>query len=169
MDTIHAPWRMDYLRSLDKLPQTPDACFICLACKCSTDEQRKSRLVLWDTEHSIVLMNRFPYTNGHLLVAPKRHVDDIEQLSGDELTDLELQTVRCVKLLKHVCSPQGFNIGMNLGRSAGAGLPGHIHKHIVPRWHGDVNFMTVVGEVRVAPQALSQLYEELLRAMPDCP
>jgi ATP adenylyltransferase len=158
--SLHAPWRMEYIRSLEK----PDgnACFVCQAAAATTDEQRKQRLVLWSTDLSVVVINRFPYTNGHLLIAPKSHSAEMEQLTADEVRDMQLQTIECLKLLKKALSPQGFNIGINLGRCAGAGLPGHIHQHVVPRWGGDTNFMSVVGEVRIVPQAISQLYDELL-------
>ncbi|HVT87574.1 MAG TPA: HIT domain-containing protein [Tepidisphaeraceae bacterium] len=157
---LHAPWRMDYIRSLDK----PDeGCFLCDCAKAATDEERRKLLLLWTSEHSIVLINRYPYTNGHLLIAPKAHKADLDQLTPEELNDLQVQTVEAQKLLKRALSPQGFNIGINLGRCAGAGVPGHLHQHIVPRWNGDTNFISVIGEVRVVPQAMSQLYEELMR------
>ena len=159
---LHAPWRMDYIRSLDKGPAT---CFICEALGAATPEERKGRLVLWDSAHSIVIINRFPYTNGHLLVAPRAHKADLEELTADEHLDLAVQTAAAVKLLKTAISPQGFNIGINLGRCAGAGLPGHLHQHVVPRWNGDTNFMSVVGEIRIVPQAMSQLYDELARCL----
>ena len=156
---------MEYIRSLEK----PDdsKCFICEGVAATDDAQRKERLVLWTTQYSIVIINRFPYTNGHLLVAPKLHKADLEQLSGEEMLDLQVQTSEALKLLKRAMSPQGFNIGINLGRCAGAGLPGHIHQHLVPRWGGDTNFISVVGEVRVIPQAMTRLYEELIRARTD--
>jgi ATP adenylyltransferase len=160
--SLQAPWRMDYIRSLEN----PDKnkCFICEGVAASTDAERKERLVLWSTEFSIVIINRYPYTNGHLLVAPKLHKADMESLSGEETLDLQLQTTEALKLLKRAMSPQGFNIGINLGRCAGAGLPGHFHQHVVPRWAGDTNFMSVVGEVRVIPQAMAKLYDDLMAA-----
>jgi len=108
-------------------------------------------------------MNRYPYANGHLLIAPRAHKCDLEELSEAEQLDLSVQTVAAVALLKRAVSAQGFNIGINLGTVAGAGLPGHVHQHLVPRWGGDTNFMTVVGETRIVPDALSQLYAELVR------
>src|SRR5207237_3465870 len=110
------------------------------------------------------MLKLFPYTNGHLLVAPKVHEPEIENLSIEQATDLQVQTIQAVKLLKRALSPQGFNIGINLGRCAGAGVPGHIHQHIVPRWAGDTNFISVVGNVRIIPQATERLYDELMRA-----
>ena len=154
---------MEYIRSLEAGGK-PDECFICQALAATTDELCKQRLVLWTTEHSIVVMNKFPYTNGHLLVAPRAHKAEPMEMSPEELLDLQSQTVAAMELLRRVMSPQGFNIGINLGRCAGAGLPGHLHQHIVPRWNGDVNFMSVVGEVRIVPQALTMLYDELVAA-----
>ena len=158
---LYAPWRIDYIRSLDK----PDAgeCFLCAAARAQSDAERRERLVLWHTQYSIVLINRYPYTNGHLLVAPIAHLAELDELSDGAAIDLHRQAARAIQLLRRAISPQGFNIGINLGRCAGAGLPGHVHQHIVPRWAGDTNFMSVVGEVRVVPQAMSQLYEELMR------
>ena len=110
------------------------------------------------------MINLYPYTNGHLLIGPRAHKAELEDLSPDEAMDLQQQTTEAVKLLKRALSPQGFNIGINLGRCAGAGVPGHIQQHIVPRWGGDTNFISVVGNVRIIPQATQQLYEELMRA-----
>lgn len=158
---LYAPWRIDYIRSLDK----PDSgeCFLCAAARAVTDGERRERLVLWRTQHSIVLINRYPYTNGHLLVAPLAHLAELDDLTDEMALDLHRQAARAIQLLRRAISPQGFNVGINLGRCAGAGLPGHVHQHIVPRWAGDTNFMSVVGEVRVVPQAMGQLFEELVR------
>jgi ATP adenylyltransferase len=162
---IYAPWRMDYIRTLDK----PDAgkCFLCEAAAATSEAERAERLVLWQTPLNVVLINRYPYTNGHLLIAPRAHVADLELMADDAAADFYRQTLRALTLLKRAISPQGFNIGINLGRCAGAGLPGHVHQHVVPRWGGDTNFMSVVGEVRVVPQAMSQLHGELMRFVAD--
>ncbi|MGH7176069.1 MAG: HIT family protein [Tepidisphaeraceae bacterium] len=161
-DNLHAPWRLAYIRSLNEQADTGE-CFLCAAASASDDRQRKERLVLWTTDHTVVLLNLFPYTNGHLLIAPRAHKAELEELTDEESEDLQRQTTQTVRLLKQAVSPQGFNIGINLGRAAGAGLPGHVHQHVVPRWGGDTNFITVVGEVRVVPHAVSQLYDELIR------
>jgi len=157
---LHAPWRMEYIRSLEK----PDGneCFFCAAASASTDQEKRDRLTLWTTEHCVVLINRYPYTNGHLLIAPKQHIAELEQLPVEVANDITRQTIEAIKLLKRAISPQGFNVGINLGRCAGAGVPGHVHQHVVPRWGGDTNFISVVGEVRVVPEAMSQLYDELI-------
>ena len=161
---LYAPWRMDYIRTIDK--PDADTCFLCEAAAATDETDRANRLVLWTTPHTIVLINRYPYTNGHLLIAPREHAADLELLSDDVAADFHKQTLRAIKLLKIAQSPQGFNIGINLGRCAGAGLPGHVHQHVVPRWGGDTNFMTVVADVRVVPQAMSQLYAELMAYVP---
>jgi ATP adenylyltransferase len=160
-ESLHAPWRIEYLRSLEK-PE-PGECFMCIAARAANDEDRRKSLILWTTDKSIVMLNKFPYVNGHLLVLPKEHLADLEQLDDATSFDLQKQTTEAVKLLKRALSPQGFNIGTNLGRCAGAGVPGHIHQHIVPRWAGDTNFISVVGNVRIIPQATTQLYDELMR------
>jgi ATP adenylyltransferase len=158
---LFAPWRIDYIRSLAK--PADDRCFICDAVAAQSLDQQRERLVLWTSDHCVVLVNRFPYTNGHLLVAPKAHKAELDELTPEEQLDFQRQTSESVRLLKRAISPQGFNIGINIGRCAGAGLPGHLHQHVVPRWAGDTNFMSVVGEVRVVPQAMSQLWEELVK------
>ena len=151
---LFAPWRMEYIRSLHK--PGGEGCFLCDAADAATDEDRRQRLVLWQTDLVVVLINRYPYTNGHLLIAPKAHQAEMEDLTPDEHLDLARQTTEATKLLKRAVSAQGFNIGINLGRCAGAGVPGHLHQHVVPRWAGDVNFMHVVGETHVVPEAISQ-------------
>jgi ATP adenylyltransferase len=153
---------MEYLRSIGSGGEKGESgeCFLCAAAA-APKEQWKQRLILWRSEKVMVLINRFPYSNGHLMVAPLRHLAELEMLDPAEAADLHNQTVKAIALLKRAISPQGFNLGINLGRCAGAGLPGHVHQHVVPRWSGDVNFMTVVGDVRVVPQANAQLYDEL--------
>ena len=156
---LFAPWRLPYIKALGK----SGGCFLCEAAKAQDAEKKRDLLVLWTSEQSILLINRFPYANGHLLIAPRAHKAELEELTEAEQLDLSVQTIAAVKLLKRAVSAQGFNIGINLGPVAGAGLPGHVHQHVVPRWGGDTNFMTVVGETRVVPQALSQLHTELMK------
>ncbi len=162
MESLHAPWRMEYIRSLEKNRDNANApCFLCQAA--DADESKYKQLnILWKTDLSIVLLNLFPYTNGHLLVAPRMHEPEMESLSHEQAADLQVQTIEAIKLLKRAMSPQGFNVGINLGKCAGAGLPGHLHQHIVPRWAGDTNFMSVVGDVRVVPEAVTKVYEQLV-------
>lgn len=161
---LYAPWRMDYIRGLGKDASQPGKCFLCEAAAVTdaAPEIRASHLLLWSTPSSICVINRYPYANGHLLIAPRAHKAELEELSEAELLDLSTQSVAGVALLKRAVAAQGFNIGINLGHIAGAGVPGHVHQHVVPRWGGDTNFMSVVGETRVVPEAMSQLYRELL-------
>ena len=162
--TLYAPWRMDYILSLYK--SDSGECFLCKAAAAADGDavQRRESLVLWSTEHTMVLINRYPYAHGHLLVVPRAHKADLSELTEAEGLDLHRQTTTAVDLLRRAVSAQGFNIGINLGRVAGAGVPGNVHQHIVPRWAGDANFISVVGQVHVVPQAISQLYDILAAA-----
>ncbi len=165
---LWAPWRIDYMQSLvDSEPaEHPGRCFLCEAAEAdATDARRAERLVLHRDAHGTLLLNRYPYTNGHLLVAPHPHVAELSDLDAAARAGLmELSELGC-RLLKRVVNPQGFNVGANVGRAAGAGVPGHLHLHIVPRWAGDTNFMDVVGGARVIPQALETSYEALRAGM----
>jgi ATP adenylyltransferase len=155
MKVVWAPWRMEYVGS----DQVREGCIFCPGDDRTQDEKK---LILYRGEWSIVLMNRFPYTNGHLLIAPLRHISSFDSLSPDEKLDLVNMVERSVSVLKEVMDPAGFNIGMNLGRVAGAGVEDHMHFHIVPRWSGDTNYMTVFGEVRIIPEHIRATYEKLL-------
>ncbi|MBC7821838.1 MAG: HIT domain-containing protein [Planctomycetaceae bacterium] len=162
-ETLWAPWRLNYIvNAADKNAiDTPQpGCFLC---RYRDDTHDAENYVVDRSEHSLIVLNRFPYNNGHLLIAPREHKATLEELSDAELLDLQQQVRRMVKLLKLVMGAEGFNIGLNLGRVAGAGLPGHLHWHIVPRWNGDVNFMPIVADTKVIPQSLDSLYQ-LLRA-----
>ena len=162
-ETLWAPWRLNYIvnavdqGAADK-PQSD-----CFLCRYRDDTRDAENYVVDRSEHSLIVLNRFPYNNGHLLIAPRGHMATLEELSEAALLDLQVQLRRMIKLLSLVMGAEGFNIGLNLGRVAGAGLPGHLHWHIVPRWNGDVNFMPVVADTKVIPQSLDALYQ-LLRA-----
>ena len=158
--TVWAPWRMDYIRSLGEELEE-DGCFLCRY----HDEPARDREnhVLWRGESTFVVMNRFPYTTGHLLIALARHQGDIDDLDDGEVAEMSRSIHNGVGVLRAALSPQGFNIGYNIGQCAGAGLPDHLHAHLVPRWSGDTNFMSVVGDCRVIPDALDKLYAELVR------
>ena len=156
---IHAPWRMGYIRMLGGEDQ---GCFLCRA-RDETDRDEEN-LLLWRAGRCLVVLNRFPYTGGHLLIAPLEHVGSLEQLPGEAMREM-MELVRdATALLTHAIRAEGFNVGLNIGRCAGAGLPGHVHVHVVPRWSGDTNFMAVLGDIRVIPQALRELRSELLSA-----
>lgn len=155
MKVLWAPWRVEYVTSGD----VGEECIFCPGDNRSRDEER---LILYVGERSVVLMNRFPYINGHLLVAPVRHVATLDSLLSEEKLDLITMVERSIDALRGVMNPGGFNVGINLGKVAGAGLEEHIHVHVVPRWSGDTNYMTVVGEVRVIPEHLRATYQKLL-------
>lgn len=157
-DNLWAPWRMDYIASLDESGKQP----VCFLCHYRDHPNDSAQHVVHRGDHSLVLMNKFPYTNGHLLIAPLAHKADLTDLSDVETADLWSRTRDAKVLLDHVVGAHGYNIGINLGRCAGAGLPGHIHVHIVPRWNGDTNFMAVLGDVRVIPQSMDQLHAALV-------
>lgn len=163
---LWAPWRMQYIQTLaedDQVAVTASTgCFLCDAASAAVDsDDAKQRLMLLNDARGIVLLNRFPYTNGHLLVACHDHLGDLGELSAPQRNSLMELTALAERLLRAAVNPQGINIGINLGRCAGAGLPGHLHVHVVPRWNGDVNFMQTVGQVRVMPQALEESHAHL--------
>lgn len=153
---LWAPWRIKYIQQLDT---QSSECFICHHMANPQDDDKN--LVLWRTDNSIVILNRFPYNNGHLLIAPARHISDLEQATETELLELLKLVRESQKALTATIKPQGFNIGINIGRCAGAGLPGHLHFHLVPRWEGDTNFINVCSDTDVISQSLAELFEQL--------
>ena len=158
---LWAPWRMEYIDGLGESAAVGegDGCFLCRYR--DQADRDADNLVLWRGAHCLAVMNRFPYTGGHTMVAPLAHVADLGELPPAGMVEM-LSMVRDLQtLLGDVVRAQGFNVGMNIGRCAGAGLPGHLHVHVVPRWSGDTNFMAVLGEARVIPQALDELYGQL--------
>jgi ATP adenylyltransferase len=174
-ETLWAPWRLEYVQGRGPGGETPDTAPTawragadkgCFLCRAAAAEAAQDRLlgVVERTGRSVVLTNRFPYSNGHLLVAPLDHRARLDELSEDDLLDLQRCLARWCGVIEHSMQAQGFNIGLNLGAVAGAGVPGHLHWHIVPRWHGDVNFMPTTAGVRVLPQSLDSLWEQLTAA-----
>jgi ATP adenylyltransferase len=158
---LWAPWRMEYIRSLGD-EKSEVGCFLCHYW--STPNRDTENRVVIRGRTGMVVMNRFPYNNGHLLVACGGHKAGYGDLSDDELLEMQHLTRRGMELLIRAIRPQGFNVGVNLGRCAGAGLPDHLHAHVVPRWTGDTNYMAVLGEARVIPDGLDALYRELRKA-----
>lgn len=157
-ENLWAPWRMQYIESLGGQGEE-DGCFLCEYR--DAPERDAEHHIVCRTAEAMILMNRFPYTNGHLLIAPLAHKADLDDLDDAEMRGLWWLTRDAKTLLVQALAPHGFNIGLNFGRCAGAGLPGHLHVHIVPRWDGDTNFMAVLGDVRVIPQALDEQYTRL--------
>lgn len=159
MDRLWAPWRLAYVAAPKaNPPATGPDCFICRGATTPEADDR-ANLVVSRSERSVVLLNRFPYNNGHLLVCPRAHKARLDELTPDELLDLQLVLRKLTLVLEKRINAEGFNIGLNLGRAAGAGVPGHLHWHIVPRWNGDTNFMPVVGDTKVISQSLDALYD----------
>lgn len=154
MERMWAPWRIEYI-----LNTKPSGCIFCLDDRMASDDQN---LVLHRTTLSFVMLNRYPYCNGHLLIAPYRHSADLDGLTAEEISDLFNLVQFSCKVLKKAVSPEGFNIGINLGKAAGAGVEEHLHVHIVPRWNGDTNFMSVVADLRIIPENLLATYDVLL-------
>ncbi len=157
MEQLWAPWRLSYVKAA-KAPKPEDICFICAGLAASDD---RANLIALRTSRSVVVLNRFPYNNGHLLVAPLAHKGRLDELSGEEQLDMMEVLRRMVGVLDDLMTPDGYNIGLNLGQAAGAGLPGHLHWHVVPRWHGDTNFMPILTDVKVIVQSLDAFYELL--------
>lgn len=155
MQNLWAPWRMEYVSNVDD----PGECFLCAAVR--TPESDRERLVVYRADTCLCVLNRFPYSNGHVLIAPNEHKGRLDELTDQETLELQHCVLRIIRALEETMGPHGFNVGLNLGRSAGAGLPGHLHWHVVPRWSGDTNFMTVMGDVKVIPQALDRTWEML--------
>lgn len=165
MEHLHAPWRIQYILA-PKPPTTDQSLFTRIAQ--SNDDV--GNLVLVRERSCYALLNSYPYTGGHLMVVPYRQTSNLEELTEAELTDLMLLTRRCVNALKKVMKPDGFNLGINLGRVAGAGVTEHLHIHVVPRWNGDTNFMPVLADTTVLPQALTEVAAQLRAALTEqCP
>jgi ATP adenylyltransferase len=159
MERLWAPWRLEYVEVADEL----GGCFLCAAREAGDEEA----LVVHRGRDGLVVLNRFPYSSGHLLVAPNRHEGEFGELADDEIVDVHRLAAQGIGALSQVYSPQGYNLGWNLGRVAGAGLPGHIHLHVVPRWAGDTSFMPVLADVKVIPEHLPEARRKLAAAWPS--
>jgi ATP adenylyltransferase len=155
MDTLHAPWRIEYI--LSPKPELKEGLFARIAQ--STDDE--ANYVIVRDRTCFALLNRYPYVGGHLMTVPYKEVADLSGLTDDELADLWKLTRRCIEALKNVMRPDGFNVGINLGKVAGAGIAEHLHVHVVPRWNGDTNFMPVIANATVVPEALKEIAAKL--------
>lgn len=160
MDRLWAPWRMEYIGKVDDGGE-------CILCAKPQEQDDAKNHIIHRADLAFVILNAFPYSNGHLMVAPYRHTGDLLDLTDDELAAMMQEARLCTRILTAAMSPQGFNIGINIGRVAGAGIADHLHLHIVPRWSGDTNFMPVIGETRVLPQALAESYRVLRKALEE--
>ena len=154
MEQLWAPWRMEYI-----LSAKPETCIFCFPQEINVD---RSRLLLHASEHALVMLNLYPYSNAHLMVAPRVHTARLDALPSASQLDLVQSVARCQSILEAAVRPSGFNIGINLGKAAGAGVDDHLHIHIVPRWEGDSNFMSAIADTRVIPEHLLVTYDALL-------
>ncbi|MCX7866950.1 HIT family protein [Limisphaera sp. VF-2] len=164
MEWLHAPWRIQYI--LAPKPPPGDGSLFTRIAQSNDDE---ANLVVARERSCFALLNRYPYNGGHLMVVPYRQVAELGDLTLEELTELMQLTQRCVTALKRVMNPDGFNIGLNLGRAAGAGIEEHLHLHVVPRWYGDTNFMPVLADTKVLPEALQETAARLRAALQMLP
>jgi len=154
-DRLWAPWRSPYITRTHRGRQP------CVFCQAKRSRNDRTAHVIYRSQRVFCLLNRYPYNNGHLMVAVYRHIGALSQLDRQEASELVQVTAQMVKLLARALRPHGFNVGLNLGRAAGAGIPGHLHMHLVPRWVGDTNFMPVIGGTKVLSESLDALYERL--------
>ena len=154
MQTLYTPWRFKYI----SMSEAQEGCFFCLA---AAEPENDERLVVWQGDRFLVILNRYPYTNGHLMVAPLAHVADPASSDAPSRAEFWPIILRCQRALEEAYAPHGFNMGLNIGRAAGAGVPGHYHFHIVPRWEGDTNFISVLGDVRLIPEEPEQVLAKL--------
>lgn len=162
METLHAPWRIQYIL----VPKQPPS-EVSLFARIAASSEDVENLVVARDRTCFALLNRYPYTGGHLMVVPYKQVADLPELTDEELADIMKLTRRCQQALRKVMRPDGFNIGFNIGRSAGAGIAEHLHMHIVPRWNGDTNFMPVIAGATVVPEALTELTMKLRAAFAE--
>ncbi len=162
-ENIWAPWRTEYIVSLSESQGEPE----CFVCEARDSQDDAANLVIWRGPRALAILNRYPYTGGHALVCPNNHVADLDDM--DEATHIEcLSMLRDMKrVMAEALKPHGFNIGCNLGRAAGAGLPGHLHWHIVPRWVGDTNYLEVLAQTRIVPVSLEHLHDALTTSARD--
>lgn len=161
MNKLWAPWRAKYIKRIGKKRKR------CLFCRILAERKDKRNYIFIRRPHAYAVLNIYPYSNGHCLVLSNRHVNDIGRLKREELADMMDLLMETKRLLTRVLKPGGFNIGLNLGRSAGAGIPGHVHVHIVPRWKSDHNFMPVTAGTKVLSQSLDVIYRLLMRQQPN--
>lgn len=160
MERLWSPWRSQYIGTFkENERKSVEECFFCNAV--SHNEVSFNTLITYIGKYSFVIMNKYPYNNGHLLISPKRHTGDITDLSIEEMNEIMSLQSMSVRILEEIFKAQGFNIGANLGRAAGAGVPGHLHYHVIPRWNGDTNFMPVIAETKILSQSLEDSYEPI--------
>lgn len=153
IDKLWAPWRINYIKTAGR---KKIGCIFCRNLK-----SKKKTNIIFRNKYSFAILNIFPYNNGHVMVCPNRHIKDLKTLTNQEVADLFKTLNRTLSLLDKVLKPQGYNLGMNIGKCSGAGIPGHLHLHVVPRWEGDTNFMPTISNTKIISQSLSELFRKL--------
>ena len=161
MDYLFTPWRYAYISAAAKTDGKSGQCVFCELARLSDEEAK----IVYRGKHCFIILNSFPYTSGHVMVVPFAHLDELQKLPEAAAAEMMLLSQKMEGVLREVYSPDGINLGMNVGRAAGAGVAGHVHMHILPRWAGDTNFMTAVAESRVLPEALEETYKRLRTAL----
>ncbi len=156
MKRLWAPWRMEYILTEFNKPQS------CIFCEFPPKNNDEKYLIVYRSEKSFVILNKYPYNNGHAMVVPYQHTGDLTELDGETLLDIQLTIKKTIEMMKVTIIPQGFNIGMNLGRVGGAGIDEHLHYHIVPRWNGDTNFMPILGDTKIVSEGLSATWKRFM-------
>lgn len=159
MNRIWAPWRMVYIKSSNAINDS------CLFCTIVNQKKDSENLILYRGQFSFIMLNKYPYTNGHIMVVPNRHTANFSDFTNEEHLEMASLINASIFALQECCHPHGFNFGMNLGNVAGAGIADHLHQHIVPRWLGDTNFMPVISNTRVISQSLDEMYSHLLQIL----
>ncbi len=157
MKRLWAPWRLEYV-----LSPKEDECIFCLKPKEDKDDDRKN-LILYRGEHNFIMLNLYPYNNGHLMIVPYKHTNVLTTLTPEEMGEMGILTQKSIAVMEKLFKPQGFNVGINIGTAAGAGIKEHVHMHVVPRWEGDTNFMAAVGDTRVMVQHINETYDSLIK------
>ena len=166
MDRMWSPWRAEYIAHADAdRTSGVDEDGRSLFARLAAEDRDEENLILWRGQRVFVLMNLYPYNNGHLMIVPFRQVAAYEDLEAEEQIEIARTIERCIRWLREALQPHGFNVGINLGAAAGAGLPDHLHVHIVPRWRGDTNFMPTVGQIKIVPEAIEETYRKLRAAI----
>lgn len=162
MEHLWSPWRSKYIATFKTDEKDKDnSCFLCDAANCG--EYNEENLVVFKNDLIVILLNRYPYNSGHLLLAPLSHIGDITKLSLEVMNEINIKIQTSIKILDKLYKPHGYNIGANLGRAAGAGVPDHIHYHIVPRWYGDTNFVTTVSDIKVISEQIDEARVNIAR------
>ena len=157
MKHLWASWRMKYVQNKSKESD-------CVFCNALAKNDSAQNLIVMRAEHAFAILNKFPYTSGHLMIVPTDHKTSLEELDSTTRAEMMELVARFITILRSIYNPEGFNVGINIGKAAGAGVPGHVHIHIVPRWVGDTNFMSTVGETRVLPETLDETYRHIREA-----